>query len=57
MDKNDLIHFFLELREKYSIAEIVDMVEINGINKLDVNRLFKYISILKFGNIDELVDE
>ena len=38
MDKNDVIHYFVELREKY-YSEIVELLEPCNITKLDINRI------------------
>ena len=35
--------FFLELKQKFTEEEIFDMLENHNINKLDVNRIFRYL--------------
>ena len=56
MDKNDVIHYFIELREKYSLNEIVELLEPCNITKLDINRIYKYLSIIKYGKqIDDII--
>ena len=32
MDKNDMIHFILEIKNKYSPQEIIDLLENSNIN-------------------------
>jgi hypothetical protein len=43
MDKKDLIGFFYVLSLKHNINEIVNMLEIYEISKLDILRMYKYI--------------
>lgn len=45
MDKKDLFSYFIYLRKKYSIDEIIDLFnnEHYEINKLDINRFYRYI--------------
>ena len=43
IDKKDMTVFFLELKQKFTEEEIFDMLENHNINKLDVNRIFRYL--------------
>ena len=45
MDKSDMLLFFLDLRSKMSIEEIIELFnnENYDINKLDVNRIFRFL--------------
>jgi Cdc6-like AAA superfamily ATPase len=43
IDKKDLFMFFIYLKNKYSEAEIVNLFENYEINKLDINRIYRYI--------------
>jgi hypothetical protein len=45
MDKKDMFSFFINLRKTYSIEEIYDLFdnENYNINKLDVNRIYRYL--------------
>jgi hypothetical protein len=43
MDKKDLFVFFIYLKNKYSEAEIINLFENYEINKLDINRIYRYI--------------
>jgi len=45
MDKKDMLSYFLHLRGKYSEEEIYDLFDNDNysINKLDVNRIYRYI--------------
>ena len=43
MDKKDLYGFFMELKEKYDDTQIVSLLENYEINKLDINRIYRYL--------------
>tara|TARA_Y100001968_G_C19289780_1_gene683590 strand:- start:214 stop:1080 length:867 start_codon:yes stop_codon:yes gene_type:complete len=45
MDKSDMFLFFLDLRSKMSIEEIIELFDNENyeINKLDVNRIFRFL--------------
>ena len=43
LDKKDVYLYFYELRENYSIEEIYEMMELYEIQKLDIDRIFRYI--------------
>jgi DNA polymerase III delta prime subunit len=43
MDKKDLFGFFIELKSNKTDNEIVNMLENYEINKLDINRIYRYI--------------
>jgi DNA polymerase III delta prime subunit len=43
MDKKDLFGFFIELKNKFDENEIILMLDNYEINKLDVNRIYRYI--------------
>ena len=43
IDKKDMTVFFLELKQKYTEEEIFELLENHNINKLDVNRIFRYL--------------
>ncbi len=43
MDKDDLFLFFLELKSKYSDAEMLNLFENYNISKLDINRIYRYL--------------
>ena len=45
MDKKDMFSYFINLRKKYSIEEIYELFdnENYNINKLDVNRVYRYL--------------
>lgn len=57
MDKKDLIQYFIEIKDKYSSQEILDMLENNNITKLDINRLYKYLSVIKYGKFNDIIYE
>jgi DNA polymerase III delta prime subunit len=43
MDKKDLFGFFIELSNNHENAEIVNLLDNYEINKLDINRIYRYI--------------
>ena len=43
MDKKDLFGYFIELKDKYEDNEIIGILENSDINKLDINRIYRYI--------------
>jgi hypothetical protein len=43
MDKKDMISYFIELKEKYNDNEIYSIFYNYDINKLDINRIYRYI--------------
>ena len=55
LDKNDMLTLFLELREKHTPDFIYNMFDTYDINKLDINRLYRYIDKCssKTVNIDD----
>ena len=46
MDKKDLFSFFIHLKEKYTVEEIVELLisENYEISKLDIARLYRYLN-------------
>ena len=50
MDKKDTFSFFLDLRLKHKDEEIYTMFESYDINKLDINRIYRYLD--KYTNKD-----
>jgi hypothetical protein len=43
MDKKDLFGFFLDIKNKYSENEVLLLFENYDINKLEINRIYRYI--------------
>jgi hypothetical protein len=43
MDKKDLFGFFIDLKNKYDETEIINLFENYEINKLDINRIYRYL--------------
>jgi hypothetical protein len=43
MDKKDMISYFIELKNNYNDNEIYLMFYNYDINKLDINRMYRYI--------------
>ena len=54
LDKKDTFSFFLDLRLKHKDEEIYTMFESYDINKLDINRIYRYLD--KYTNKDCKVD-
>jgi hypothetical protein len=43
MDKKDLFGFFIDLKNNNDDNEIISLLENYEINKLDINRIYRYI--------------
>ena len=45
MDKNDMFSYFVDLKNKKSIDEIIDLFNNDNydINKLDINRIYRFL--------------
>jgi hypothetical protein len=43
MDKKDIFSFFSEIRNKYDDAAMALLFENYEINKLDINRIYRYL--------------
>lgn len=58
MDKNDLFTFFLDLKNKYDLNQILLLFENYEINKLDINRIYRYLErYTKETIVDDIDDE
>jgi len=61
MDKNDLFYFFIDLKNKCADdASILEIFENYEINKLDINRIYRYIDKLikeTAEDLDDIVDD
>ena len=55
MDQKDLCAFFLNLRDEKTEEEICELFENYEINKLDVNRMYRYLD--KYDNIEYTNDD
>ena len=55
MDQKDMFLFFLDLRNKVPEEEIFNMFEHYDINKLDINRIYRYID--KYTKLDDTDEE
>jgi len=49
MDKNDLLHYFIDLQESHTFNEIVEKMIPCELGKLDISRLYKYLNVVKYG--------
>jgi len=54
MDKNDMFAFFLDLKNKYSDNEIINLFENYDISKLDINRIYRYLEKYTKENASEI---
>ena len=57
MDKKDLIGFFIHLKNNNDDNEIVNMLENYEINKLDINRIYRYIEKYTKENASGTIDK
>jgi len=61
MDKKDLFGFFIELKNNHEDNEIITLLDSYDINKLDINRIYryieKYIKENATGTVDKEIDE
>lgn len=57
MDKKDMLSFFLHSRNNFSDNEFITLFENYEISKLDINRLYRYISKYTCENSDVIDDE
>ena len=39
------------LKNKNSLQEIIELLENSNISKLDISRIYKYLSVIKYGKI------
>ena len=46
MDKKDMILYFVNLKEIYSVEDIIGLLETNDISKLEVERIYRYIETI-----------
>ena len=56
LDKKDLFSFFIKLKEFYSFNEIYTILEPFELNKLDINRIYRYINRYTISNTDQSTD-
>jgi len=57
MDKKDLFSFFLDIKDKYEDAELLTLFENYEINKLDINRIYRYLEKYTKENSDFVDDD
>lgn len=56
-DKKDLFSYFLDLKTKYTDETIYEQMQNYEISKLDINRLYRYISKYQEEGSDEIYEE
>ncbi len=57
MDKNDMFAFFLDIKNKYTDNEILNLFENYDISKLDINRIYRYLEKYTKENACETEDD
>ena len=57
MDKKDLYSFFLDIKNKYNDIEILQLFENYDINKLDINRIFRYLDKYTVDVVEDVVED
>jgi len=61
MDKKDMIGFFMEIKNNNDDIEIYNLLENSEINKLDIQRIYryieKYIKENATGTLDKKIEE
>ena len=56
MDKDDMLLFFLDIKNKHSDTEILGLFENYNISKLDINRIYRYLDKYTKENADGIED-
>jgi len=57
LDKKDMFSFFINLKDKYTEDEIYNMFELYEINKLDINRIYRYLDKYLNKNYKSMKDD
>ena len=57
MDKKDLFGFFIDLKNKHSDNDIINLLENYEIGKLDINRIYRYIEKYIKENATGIIDK
>ena len=57
MDKKDIFSFFIDIRSKYDDAEILNLFENYEINKLDINRIYRYLEKFTNENAEDIEEK
>jgi len=57
MDKKDIFSFFMDIRSKYDDAEILNLFENYEINKLDINRIYRYLEKFTNENAEDIEEK
>lgn len=57
MDKNDLFEFFLDIKNKYDINQALQLFENYEINKLDINRIYRYLERYTKESFNDVIDD
>lgn len=55
LDRRDLFAFFTELKNIYTDSQIYTLFETYEINKLDINRIYRYLN--KYSNLEDTVEQ
>jgi hypothetical protein len=57
MDKKDIFSFFMDIRSKYDDSEILNLFENYEINKLDINRIYRYLEKFTNENAEDIEEK
>lgn len=57
MDKKDIFSFFMDIRSKYDDTEILNLFENYEINKLDINRIYRYLDKFTNENAEDIEEK
>jgi DNA polymerase III delta prime subunit len=57
MDKKDIFSFFIDIRSKYDDVEILSLFENYEINKLDINRIYRYLEKFTNENAEDIEEK
>lgn len=57
MDRKDIFSFFMDIRSKYDDTEILSLFENYEINKLDINRIYRYLDKFTNENAEDIEEK
>ena len=57
MDKKDIFTFFLIIKNKYEINDLISLFDNYDISKLDINRIYRYLEKYTKEDAESIGDE
>ena len=57
MDKKDIFSFFMDIRSKYDDVQMLNLFENYEINKLDINRIYRYLEKFTNENAEDIEEK